>query len=257
VSTDCSIFTVINDAGNIYLGRNLDENDNGILLAKYNPPGKYSSFAFSRLELLKFNRHSDPNKFNKEEKQHFLFFPFYALDGINEKGLAIGVAGVNSQKLNLHTDKELVFITLFIRRVLDNCQNIDDVIELSKKYDLYDGTLKTISHHLLAVDADGNSLIIEYKDGEMKYIYKKNENQIITNRYVYENSLESKMKCWRYKTLYGQLNDRQNQINLNKCISMLESAYNETTYSIVYDVKLKKGLFAIYNDHDNLYEFHF
>jgi penicillin V acylase-like amidase (Ntn superfamily) len=166
VSSYCSIFTFVDDTSGIFLGRNFDWGDGcGILLAKYNPPGKYCSFAFSRTEDLKFSRYSEPKKFTPEEKVHFLFFPFYAVDGINEKGLAVGVAGVNSQKLKLSSDKELIFITLFVRYILDNCKNVDEVIQLSKNYNLYDGTLSTISHHLLVADADGASLIIEYKNG--------------------------------------------------------------------------------------------
>jgi hypothetical protein len=91
----------------------------------------------------------------------------------------------------------------------------------------------------------------------MKYIKKKNENQMITNDYVYNNPIELNMKCWRYKKLYEQINGKNNSITANESMNILESIYNGTQWSVVYDVKSKKGILAKYNDYDNLYEFHF
>jgi hypothetical protein len=254
---NCSIFSAVGDSGRVFLGRNLDNKQNGILLAQYNPPGKYRSFAFSRMDDLKVSKQALPDKLTDDEKMRFLYFPYYATDGINEKGLAIGLAGVHCQRIKLSREKELVFVTLFIRNVLDNCATVTEAAEFSKQFNLFDGSLSTISHHFLVADADGNSLIIEYDQGEMKHIQMRNQSQVITNRFVYQRLLQSRMQCWRYKTLYNGLLKYGSGIGANECLQMLQDAYNDTEWSVVYDLKERSGIFAVNGNYSKRYEFRF
>jgi penicillin V acylase-like amidase (Ntn superfamily) len=256
VADECSMFAVSNDTSS-FLGRNFDwEPFCGILITKTAPPGKYGSFFFSRMEDLGFNRHINPKELTGQQKSYLLFFPFYATDGINEKGLAIGLTGVNSQRLTKLPERETIFITMFIRHALDNCKNVDEVMELSKRYNLFDGTLSTISHHFLAADAEGNSLIIEYKNGEMQYIKKSGGSQVITNSYVYNKTLEGRKKCWRYEAIYDAVNEQDAFTNM-ECMDILKSAESNTRWSAVYDLVNRKVIVAINGKYKNLYEFGF
>jgi hypothetical protein len=254
---NCSIFSAVGDSGRVFLGRNLDNKQTGIVLAQYNPPGKYRSFAFSRMEDLKVSKHALPDRLSDDEKMRFLYFPFYATDGINEKGLAIGLAGVHCQELVPSRDKELIFVTLFIRNVLDNCSTVAEAAELSKKFNLFDGSLSTISHHFLLADASGNSLIVEYDQGEMIHIQTHDQSQVITNRFIFQRSLQSRMECWRYKTLYNNLEKYGTSIRENECLEMLQDTYNNTEWSVVYDLKERSGLVAVNGDYRKRYEFRF
>jgi len=257
IPIDCSIFSTVDDSGRVFLGRNLDNKPTGILLAQYNPPGKYRSFAFSRLEDLRIKKDIKPEALSDDEKTRSLFFPFYPTDGMNEKGLAIGLAGVHGQRLLPSLAKERIFVTLFIRRVLDNCATVAEVIEFSKRFDLFDGSKITVSHHFLIADAEGNSLIIEYNQGEMKYIRKNIGFQLITNSYVYMRPLESPMKCWRYKSLYNDLVQNGKSGGAGECLHLLQKVYNNSEWSVVYDLKARRGLFSVNGDYNRRYEFGF
>jgi hypothetical protein len=254
---NCSIFSAVGDSGRVFLGRNLDNKPTGILLAQYNPPGKYRSFAFSRMEDLKVSKHAVPERLSDDEKMRFLYFPYYPTDGINEKGLAIGLAGVHCQRISPSHERELMFVTLFIRNVLDNCSTVAEAAELSKKFNLFDGSLSTISHHFLLADASGNSLIIEYDQGEMKHIQTRDQSQLITNRFVFQRSLQSRMECWRYQRLHNNLEKYGASIGKNECLEMLQDIYNNTEWSVVYDLKERSGLVTVNGDYRRRYEFRF
>jgi penicillin V acylase-like amidase (Ntn superfamily) len=254
---NCSIFDAVGDSGRVFLGRNLDNKPTGILLAQYNPPGKYRSFAFSRMEDLKVSNHAVPEKLSDDDKMRFLYFPYYPTDGINEKGLAIGLAGVHPQMIKPSHEKELIFVTLFIRSILDDCASVAEAAEFSKRFNLFDGSLSTISHHFLVADAEGNSLIIEYDQGEMKHIQMHNQSTVITNRFVYQRSLESKMQCWRYSSLHNDLSHYGRAITDGECLQMLQNVYNGTEWSVVYNLRERSGQCAVNGNYGRRYTFQF
>jgi hypothetical protein len=186
---DCSIFSTTSHSGGPFFGRNLDNPRTGILVAQYNPPGKYRSFAFSMLEDLGIRRNVLPENLSTDEKMRFLMFPYYPADGMNEKGLAVGLAGVHPQRVAHSTDRQLVHVALFICMDLDNCATVDEAVELSRHCDIFDGSLGTISHHFLVADADGNSAILKYYQGQMQDIHAHDAWQVITNIFVYDRPL--------------------------------------------------------------------
>jgi hypothetical protein len=128
----CSLFFVHTSAGEPLLGRNLDRRDTPVL-AKFAPPGKHASFSFSpSVEVhLQDVLVAHPTE---AQKNSFLFcLPFYPTDGINEKGLAIAIAGAPIRHCKPSESRPPMFVLLFIRRVLDNCQNLEEVARLPKR----------------------------------------------------------------------------------------------------------------------------
>jgi len=253
----CSLFSVSGDSGKIYFGRNFDDKNCSILLGKYTAPGKFRSFSFSRLEDLRFNRNMQIQDFSEKQIEEFLCFPFLAEDGMNEHGLAIAVASVKPQRIIEKENREPIFILLFIRKVLDECKTVEEVISFSKQYYIYDNSLSTNAHHLLVADSTGKHLVIEYANGRMNFIQAKRNFEIITN-YPVSNKTPEEMKfCWRYKTILDNFQDSAEALNKFRSMKLLEDVYDGTTWSVVFDLNSKSGTFAKYGHYNKYYKFGF
>ena len=112
---------------------------------------------------------------NKELKQQIID----ALDGINEKGLAIAdlMAGDDTET---HQDRGLpdMTTTSALRYVLNRAATVDEAIRILNSIDMHSdiGT----AHHYAISDASGRSVVAEYIDGELVVT----DTPIVTNHYL-------------------------------------------------------------------------
>jgi penicillin V acylase-like amidase (Ntn superfamily) len=99
--------------------------------------------------------------------------PFVS-DGINEAGLSIGCLWLPGSIYQKVTDwHNAVFLPFFCDWILAHCGSIKDVEELvpQKQFWLPDSLASQLPLHFPIVDKDGNSVVVEFQDGEQK-IYK-------------------------------------------------------------------------------------
>jgi len=254
----CSVFYATNDSNKNYLGQNVDLPACNVLFAKYSSNEKYRSIAFSRIEDMQgFNKETNPSNLTNAQKTSILFFPFYAVGGINEHGVAVGIAGIPSQMIKETENRKPIFVTNLIRQILDNCKTVDDAVQLSHDYYFYDHSLTTNSHHLLIGDSTGCSVIIEYKNGKMEYVYRNQNFQLFTNNYIIDNSTDNLNQCWRYKSINKQLSKRNSGFDIQDYLKILDKAKNNTNWSVVYDLKNKQAIFTIYGNLSKQYKFGF
>ncbi|MFC1724322.1 linear amide C-N hydrolase [candidate division KSB1 bacterium] len=247
----CSMFAAFGDAGNLLYGRNFDNPECGVLIGLYNPPGKLSSIAFSRINDLGFEKNVDINSLSFEERKPFLSAPFFAPDGINECGVTVALAYLRSLPVKADKDKKYTFVTHMVREILDNAKNIDEAVEIVKGMNVYDSNINTLSHHILISDPSGRSVIMEYYDGEMKVIPNTESFQVITNSPVYDRSLSSiKNTCWRYKNAFDLLKKFDGKVTREEGMDILQSvSVKGTQWSAVYDMKEKSVYVSLYRDY--------
>lgn len=254
----CSVFYASSDTEKNFLSQNVDSPSCTPLFGKYSSHGKYKSFAFSRIEDMKgFDKGIDPSNLTNDQKTSLLFFPFYSVGGINEYGLAVGIAGIPSQLIKDTLNKEPIYVTNFMRQILDNCKTVDEAIKFSTKYYIYDHSLSTNSHHFLIGDSFGKSVILEYANGKLDYKFEDKRFQLFTNNPVIEKSMEDLSQCWRYKTLNKKLTKINPETTNQDYLTFLNDAKNNTNWSVVYDLNEKRGIFTIYGDFSKRYKFNF
>ncbi len=258
----CSIFSINNDSCSL-LGRNLDLQFNltNVLIGKYNPKNAYSSITLCALDFLVGNSKLKTDSLSAFSKQQILKVPFYVMDGINDQGLAVGIAALPSQKINPENNKEKIDVLLLNRLILDNAKNVDEAIEIAKKYDVFDADINTISHHYLVSDAEGNSVIIEYQNGKMEFIQDKKNYQIVTNSYVKDKSLQERNIHNRYLKIDEAL-EKENIYSVESAMEVLqkvswqkEGNKGGTQWSVIYDLKNKTGVISIHGNYSNQYTF--
>ena len=97
--------------------------------------------------------------------------PYAPLDGMNEKGLAIGVLVIQDGKVHQNTGKVPITTTSAIRMVLDKAATVDEAIELLKNYDM--NSSGETGYHFQIADASGNTAVIEYINNEMHVLTKE------------------------------------------------------------------------------------
>ena len=104
-----------------------------------------------------------------------------ALDGLNEKGLAIAVLDAGDKVVTRQdTSKPDLTTTTAVQYLLKNAANIDEALALLKASDM--NSDPGSAYHLSMADATGRSVAVEYVDNKMVVT----ESPFVTNHYLCE-----------------------------------------------------------------------
>ena len=138
---------------------------------------------------------------------------FCALDGINEKGLAMAdlMAG-DEVETHQRTDKPDLTTSAAIRYCLNKAANIDEALELLRGIDMHSDIGS--AHHYAMADASGRSVVVEYVDNEMVVV----ESPIVANHYLCEATQNVGLEegdnryeqlCQRYEDHEGIMSEKE------------------------------------------------
>lgn len=235
----CSTLSVRNGEGEQLYGRNYDWKPCDIMIVHTHPKTGYESYSTACLDFLGFGENWKPEGF---ANQYMALAAVYVpLDGMNEKGLCVAdlMAG-DDEETHQQTEKPDLTTTSAIRLLLDHAATVEEAVELLKQYDM-NSDIGT-AHHLSISDAKGNSVVVEYIDGQMQVT----ETPVVTNHYLTSGEhfgIGSEQSHIRYDTLVGNLALCQGIMNLDEVKENLsEVAQNNftgtdeiTVWSIVYD----------------------
>ncbi len=110
--------------------------------------------------------------------------PYTMLGGINEDGLAIGIAAAKGSFQKPDKDKENIYDSMVSQLLLSKAATVEEAIHYLEKFNVGAGSYRT--HYMLA-DAEGNSAIVEW-NGDMKVFYPENDYLIMTNFPIYNGT---------------------------------------------------------------------
>lgn len=181
-SLACSTFIAENPQGGYIFGRNLDNQETDFAVVKTAPKTGYASVSVVNLSFLGYNEELKPDKLTN--KINMLALPYFPLDGMNEKGLAVGVLQLQAPPTNQQSDKVDVDTTLAIRVLLDKAANVKEAVEMLKTFDMHASA--NGCYHLQIADAEGNSVVVSYVNNEMVVTEKNGDYQCATNFYLCE-----------------------------------------------------------------------
>ena len=106
---------------------------------------------------------------------------FMALDGLNEKGLAIAVLDAGDKVVTRQdTSKPDLTTTTAVQYLLKNASNIDEALALLKASDM--NSDPGSAYHFSMADATGRSVAVEYVENQMVVT----ESPFVTNHYLCE-----------------------------------------------------------------------
>jgi hypothetical protein len=254
----CSTFSGELTNGDRIFARNFDYSDAPLLVVTTSPQNGYRSISTVNLAFLEFEREDDI--LTHDNRLAVLAAPYLPLDGINEKGLAIGVLQINFfGAKQTAPGKVNVTTTIMIRLILDNAATIDEAVELMREYNMHDSL--GVNFHYQIADRSGKSVVVEYINNELVVVEQtegKNYHSA-TNFLLHSNALGTSIitggnfpssirptfNCWRYNTMQtalvangGIFADKQEAMDL------LEAVNNNTQWSVVYNLDKLTAMFV-------------
>lgn len=265
----CTTFNSVTYDGNYLFSRNFDYIDSPYLLVRTTPKNGYASI--SSVSLMFFG-YSD-NFLPEDEASGLmtLLAPYAPLDGINEKGLSIGVLELTNSPIFQATEKPNLTTTTMIRAVLDKAATVDEAIEIFNSFDMRDFLLYKGTYHYQVADAHGNSAVIEYVDGKINVIYpEKNDGAVdyisAANYYLTPGFNDPyAMGQERTDIVYNALNSSKGvtsesqAMNILKATSMkdadLHGSICSTLWSAVYNLNKKTVKICYNNNYEKTYCF--
>lgn len=180
----CSTFIATTPDEDDLFGRNFDYVPSIGLIVRTAPKDGYESISVVNLNHLGLSAENMPTK-NLLNRVITLAAPYAPLDGMNEKGLAIGVLVIIEGVVHQDTGKVPITTTSAIRMVLDKAATIDEAIALLKQYDMHSSG--ETGYHFQIADASGDTAIVEYINNEMHVLTKEEGYTAATNFVLYND----------------------------------------------------------------------
>lgn len=247
----CSSFFARNENGDPLFCRNLDYTLQGhpITVLLTDTPGKNASLSMADLFYLGYNKDNPPNKslFNN----NLLIAPRITIDGVNEYGLAIAALTVPHAKPPFDSEKPSTDEVGMIRLVLDYATTVDEAVEKIKDYNMVFHS--ELIHYMIA-DANGDSAIIEYIDGEI-VLHRTDEPWQACTNFIF--SLESSNKyCERYDKAIERLEEKKGILSEEDAMQLLSDVtQGGTVWSVVYNLKTGETYIVMGKHFDNVLKF--
>ncbi len=258
----CSTFNAATPDGAKIFGRNFDLTYSPALFVKTQPDNGYASFSTVNLGFLGYNEEKLPDGLLSSIIT--LAAPYAPLDGINEKGLAIGVLLIPTEATNQQTDKIDITTTTAVRLVLDKAATVDEAVALLKQYDMHSSA--NSSYHFQIADANGKSVVVEYVDNEISIVEMNGNWQAATNFLLTPGDYDFGKGQDRYATLEKTLTENKGILSEAEGMNLLEAVSqplhmndeNEMTgtqWSIIYNQSELSATISIGMKYDTPYTY--
>ena len=207
----CSALTVKTPDGSVMMGRNFDFPSAIGVIMHCIPDKGYETITTFNVEFYQFGEDFKPEGFKNQYM--CLAGLFVALDGINEKGLAIAdlMAG-DSIETHQRTSKPDLTTTAAISYMLKNAANVDEALKLLESIDMHSDI--GAAHHYAMADVSGRSVVVEYVDNKMVVT----ESPAVANHYLCEQKLNVGLTegddrydrlCQRFDQTQGVMSEKQ------------------------------------------------
>lgn len=233
----CALFAIFGEEGEILFGRNFDWDFSPGLLLYTDPEDGFDSVSMVDLYYLGYGYEESFGLADLplEALAGLLDAPYLPFDGMNEAGLAIGMAAVPDGGMLPDPEKETVDSLLAIRMILDQAATVAEAVEIIRAYNIDWGSGPAL--HYLVVDASGKSALIEFSRGEIVVHENQGTWQAATNFLISEAWIDPAAHCWRYGLISEQLEESEGMFSSQQAMSLLEAVSQENTqWSVVYRV---------------------
>lgn len=207
----CSALTARTPDDEVLMGRNFDFSSATGLVLHTRPKHGYETITTFNVEFFGFGGDWVPEGFVNQYMA--LSGLFFALDGLNEKGLAVAdlMAG-DDAVTHQESGKPALTTTSAICYLLKNAATVDEALELLRGIDMHSDI--GAAHHYAISDASGRSVVVEYVDNRMEVV----ESPAVTNHYLcaaklnvglYEGDRRYDYLCSQFEAAGGVMDKRQ------------------------------------------------
>jgi hypothetical protein len=254
----CSLFAALADPDNFLFGRNFDWDPSPALLLFTHPVDGYASVSVVDIAYLGFTGAGaqDLDARSLSEVEDLLDAPFLPFDGMNETGLAIGMAAVPPGDMQVDPVKPTIDSLLAIRMILDHAASVDEAIGILRSYNIDMGGGPDV--HYLIADAAGAAVLVEFINGEMIVTRNDQPWHLATNFLVAAAPGEPEGQCWRYDLIARTLKNNNGILTPEGALELLNAvAQPNTQWSIVYEMSSQQVSIVMDGMYDTVDSFSF
>jgi hypothetical protein len=253
----CSLFAALGDANNMLYGRNFDWEFSPAVLLFTSPPDGYASVSMVDVAYLGFggSKATTLTELSLAERQALLRAPFLPFDGMNERGLAVGMAAVPPGDMKPDPNKETLDSLRVIRKMLDQASSVDEAVAILQRYNINMNGGPPL--HYLIADRSGRAMLVEFYQGKMVLMPNDRPWHQATNFLRSAVGENAQGQCWRYDTIFRQLTQAEGRLNAQEATSLLADVSQEgTQWSIVYEMNTGDVKVSMGRRYGNMHTFH-
>jgi hypothetical protein len=233
----CSLFAALGTRSGTVYGRNFDWEYSPALLLFTDPPDGYASVSMVDIAyLVDDGAAGELGSLSLSARVGLLDAPYMPFDGMNERGLAVGMAAVPYSPPPAAPGKPVIGSLMAIRVMLDRAEDVEDALQILAAYNVrWDGGPPL---HYLIADASGDAALVEFVDGELRVLHASQSYHLATNhlRAVARDDRDS--GCWRYELLLDRLSAAGGDLGPDSAMSLLGAVSQPSTqWSVVYDTR--------------------
>ncbi len=271
----CSAFAAKTPDGKCLMGRNFDfahPADIAAAIVRTAPKNGYKSICMVDAYWIGYERgfYND----GVTDISNVMLFPYVLMDGMNEKGLAVGVLHLDGEPTMQNTGKKKIATSTAMRYLLDTAKDVEDAIAKLGEFDMNSTFDNAGNYHFFIADAAGNSAIIEYVyEGDGKY--PNTFDPLVGERYVTNFYVSPKMANHkygglsdhgrnRYNIMADSLAVHNNIVTETQAMSILNKASqpkdakvltSNTQWSIVYNLTDLTAKVSMFMNYDKVWTF--
>ncbi|MER5704357.1 linear amide C-N hydrolase [Micromonospora sp. NPDC002296] len=225
----CSLFAAWGDRSRPLFARNFDWEANPALVLRTDPPDGYATVSLVDMSYLGVG--ADPTG-----DRRLLDAPLLPFDGMNERGLAVGLAADDAATARPEAGKPTVGSVRILRLVLDQAATVDEAVAVFGRHNLdFEGGPPL--HYLLA-DATGASAVVEFVDGALRVEKGRGSWQALTNVPVVGVPEEKRRTDHRYGVLAAALAKAGGVIDDRAALELLNDVrQGHTRWSVTYGLR--------------------
>lgn len=233
----CSLFTAFGNENNKLYGRNFDWQYSPAMLLFTDSPNSYASVSMVDIAYLGFqDKTINLVDLPLVERQALLQAPYLPFDGMNEYGLAIGMAAVPESLMPYDPNKPTLDSLAVIREILDHARTVSEAVGILEKYNIEWGSGPAM--HYLIADSTGKSVLVEFYDGNMVPITNISPWHLATNHL--RVNAQGDGGCERYNLLEERITSSEGKLTLPDAMQLLNDVSQvgdyPTQWSIVYGI---------------------
>lgn len=264
-SFGCTTFNAKSPSGDSLFARNYDYMDSPAMTVWTHPKDGYASV--STVSLYFFGYGGDFLPEDLVTSLLTVLAPYIPVDGMNEKGLSIGVLELETPETFQQTEKKDITTTAIIRNVLDHAATVNEAIAIFNQYDMHDFLGVGCTYHYQIADASGETAIIEYANGETTVLRPDETGTLIATNFWLSEGVDDPdgMGHDRYETAKSILSEKNYTVTEAQAMDILDKTHIEnedlhgyicsTIWSIVFNNSKKTFDICTMYDFDKVYTF--
>lgn len=245
----CTVFYGRTGQGEALLGRNFDWKHRSTLLLYTDPPDGYASVSMVDLGYFGFDEGVSWQAINDLKQA-----PFWPFDGMNERGVGIGIMAVPAAPGLFDPNKPTLDSLEVVRLILDYAGNLDEALELIQNVNI-DFSGGPWLHYLIS-DRQ-SSAVVEIHSDRIEILRSQQPWQAATNFILAGLSEEeADRSCRRYKKASNTLEAAQGVLEPLAAMQLLKDTSQENTvWSVLYNLRSGEIQIALGRDYADVHLF--